>query len=215
MGEREYQAGFFCEFGVFDAVGSHLEGDESCTTPKSRDAEDLEDHMRNALRLMMIVVLALCGFALAGRFARSAEAARSGLQTAAGADAMRDAMVAQERAGMDALKSGDVAGFGSSVGEEAVFVDDHGPATKAEVMRNVGGFRLIDYSMEDVRLVRVSDTAGMIVYKLTEHGTSHGHEFSATVYISTLYVERGGKWVSLFSQETGARPVAPKPAAAS
>jgi len=124
-----------------------------------------------------------------------------------GDKAMRDALVAQERAGLEALKVGDVAGFAAMLGEEAVFVDDHGPATKAEVVRNVAGFRIIDYGMEDVRLVRVSDAAGMIVYRLTEHGASHGKEFSAVVYVSTLYVMRGGKWVSLFSQETGARKV--------
>ena len=109
-------------------------------------------------------------------------------------EAMRDALVAQERAGLEALKAGDVAGFAAMVGEEAVFVDDHGPATKAEVVKNVGGFRIIDYSMEDVRLVRVSDAAGVIVYRLTEHGSSHGKEFNAVVYVSTLYVMRGGKW---------------------
>jgi hypothetical protein len=44
-------------------------------------------------------------------------------------EAMRDALVAQERAGLEALKAGDVAGFAAMLGEEAVFVDDHGPAT--------------------------------------------------------------------------------------
>jgi hypothetical protein len=131
---------------------------------------------------------------------------------AAAADEMQGQLVAQERAGLDALKAGDVPAFGSSVGEEAVFLDDHGPATKAQVMKNVEGFRLIDYSISDPQVVRVSDAAGMLIYKLTEHGTSHGHEFTATVYISTLYVKRDGKWVSLFSQETAARPVTAKPA---
>ena len=122
-------------------------------------------------------------------------------------DAMQEQLVAQERAGLEALKAGDVAGFAAMVGEDAVFVDDHGPATKAEVVKNVGGFRMIDYSMEGVRMVRASDAAGVIVYKLTEHGSSHGKEFNAVVYVSTLYALRGGKWVSLFSQETGERKV--------
>lgn len=124
-----------------------------------------------------------------------------------GDEAMREALVAQERAGLEALKAGDVARFAAMVGEEAVFVDDQGPATKAEVVKNVGGFRIIDYGMDEVRLVRVSDAAGVIVYRLTEHGSSHGKEFNAVVYVSTLYALRGGKWVSLFSQETGARRV--------
>jgi hypothetical protein len=120
-------------------------------------------------------------------------------------DAMQQHLVAQERAGLEALKLGDVGLFGGMLGEDAMFVDDHGAATKAQVLKNVGDFRILEYAMEDVRLVRISDTAGLIVYKLTEQGSSHGREFNATVYVSTLYALRGGKWVSLFSQETAAR----------
>jgi hypothetical protein len=105
---------------------------------------------------------------------------------------------------VDALKAGNVELFGSLLADDAVLVDSRGPATKAQVLQNVAGFRISDYSMEDVRFVPVSDKSGLITYKFTESGTSHGKEFSATVYVSTLYAQRGGKWVSLFSQETAA-----------
>ena len=84
----------------------------------------------------------------------------------------------------------------------------------AEVMKNVGGFRLTDFTMEDVKFLQVSDKAGLISYKLTEKGVTHGKEFTAIVYVSSIWAERGGKWVCEFSQETAARvppaaPVAP------
>jgi hypothetical protein len=47
--------------------------------------------------------------------------------------ALRDEIVAQERAGLDALKSGDLTIFGASTAEDAIFVDAHGAATKPEV----------------------------------------------------------------------------------
>ncbi len=171
--------------------------------------------MRGISRWMVIGVMGLGGFLWMAHFVGAFPAsATSGdgekVETRGGADgddAMKDALVAQERAGLEALKVGDVTTFGSMVGEDAVFVDDHGAATKAQVMKNVGDFRILEYAMDDVRLVRVSDSAGLIVYKLTERGASHGREFAATVYASTLYALRGGKWVSLFSQETAARKV--------
>ncbi len=46
-------------------------------------------------------------------------------------DALRDEIVAQERAGLDALKTGDLKAFGDSTADEAVFVDASGPAGKA------------------------------------------------------------------------------------
>jgi hypothetical protein len=121
------------------------------------------------------------------------------------ADALREQIVASERAGLDCLKRGDLAAFGEATAEDAVFVDSQGPATKAEVMEHTAGFRLTDYSIEDVRFVPVSAESGMISYRITESGNSHGHDFKARVYVSSLWAKRQGKWFCLFSQETAAK----------
>ena len=159
--------------------------------------------MKRASRFAVVTFLCACGLAVSGYFARSAESDA----------AMQERIVANERAGLDALKTGDVERFASLLADDAVLVDDHGPASKAQVVKNVGEFRLLDYTMDDIRFVRIADQAGLIVYKLTEHGSSHGREFTVTVYVSTVCAQRAGKWQSLFSQETIARPPA-KPAAA-
>jgi ketosteroid isomerase-like protein len=121
------------------------------------------------------------------------------------ADALREQIIAQERAGLDALKTGDLAKFGASIAEDAVFVDAHGPATKAEIMEHTAEFRLHDYTMSDVRFIPLSSESGMIIYLVTESGTSHGKDFSARAYVSSLWRKRGGKWLCEFSQETGAK----------
>jgi ketosteroid isomerase-like protein len=118
------------------------------------------------------------------------------------ADDLQQQVVAAERRGLDALKAGDVAEFGRLTADEAVLVDDHGPATKAEVLQNVAGFTISDYSIEDVRFVPVASNTGLIAYKLTEQGNSHGHTFNAQVYVSAVWTKRGNDWVCLFSQET-------------
>jgi hypothetical protein len=113
--------------------------------------------------------------------------------------------IKQQSGGLEALKTGNVEIFANLTAEEAVFVDAAGPATKAEVVRNVAGFTLTDYSMEDVRFVPLSAESGLISYKIHEKGVSHGHEFAAQAYISSIWAERAGKWFCLFSQETPAR----------
>jgi uncharacterized protein (TIGR02246 family) len=120
-------------------------------------------------------------------------------------DALRDEIAAQERAGLDALKTGDLTAFANSTADDAIFVDAAGPAGKAEVLKNTTNFRLSDYTMSDVRLVRLSRDSGLIVYRLAESGTSHGKEFTAKVNVSSLWLKRAGKWVCVFSQETGAK----------
>jgi ketosteroid isomerase-like protein len=116
-----------------------------------------------------------------------------------------DEIVAQERAELDSLKTGDMTAFANLLADDAVLVDDRGPAGKAEVLRHTADFRLQKYTMTDVRFVGLSADSGLIVYQLEESGTSHGKEFTVKVHVSALWMKRGGKWVCVFGQETAAR----------
>jgi hypothetical protein len=118
---------------------------------------------------------------------------------------LRDQIVANEREELNSLKAGDLKRFAQLLAEDAVFLDPHGAATKQEVVQNVADVKLTDFSIDDVRFVRVSERSGLIAYKLTQKGTAHAHEFSAVIFVSAIWAERGGKWVSLFSQETPSR----------
>jgi len=120
-------------------------------------------------------------------------------------DSLEQQIVAKEREGLDALKAGDLTLFGNLTADDAVFVDSRGPAGKAQVMSNVAGFRITEYTMADVKYLRISRDSGLISYKITEKGVSHGKEFAAQVYVSSIWAKRGGKWACLFSQETEAR----------
>ena len=124
-------------------------------------------------------------------------------------DSLEQQIVSKEREGLEALKTGDLERFGNLTADEAVMVDAQGPATKAQVPKNVAEFRLTEYSMEDVRFLPVSKSTGLITYKITEKGVSHGKDFAAQAYVSSLWTKRGTKWVCLFSQETAARRPVP------
>lgn len=118
---------------------------------------------------------------------------------------MQRQIVAKEREGLDALKTGDLARFGALTADDAVFVDAQGPAGKAQVLKNVVAFRITEYSMDSVEFRAVSPNTGLITYKITEKGISHDKAFAAQVYVSSVWTQRDGKWVCLFSQETAAR----------
>jgi ketosteroid isomerase-like protein len=121
------------------------------------------------------------------------------------AQGLKNEIVAQERVGLEALKAGDIARFGGTIAEDAVFVDASGPAGKAQVVKNVAGFRLRDFAMSEIRFVPLSADTGLIVYLMDESGTTHGKEFSAKVHVSSVWSKRSGKWLCEFSQETAAR----------
>jgi hypothetical protein len=118
---------------------------------------------------------------------------------------LQSKILAKERQGLDCLKTGNLADFAALTADDAVFVDAHGPADKTLVVKNTSEFRLDDYTIEEVKVVPLSSKSGLITYKLTESGTSHGKQFKAKVYVSSIWAERKGKWFCLFSQETAAR----------
>jgi Icc-related predicted phosphoesterase len=111
-------------------------------------------------------------------------------------------IIAKEREGLEALKVGNLELFANLTADDAVFVDSQGPATKEQVMKNVQYFRLTDYTMQSVKFVSISPTSSLISYKAPEKGTSYGREFTAVVYVSSVWSLRGGRWVCQFSQET-------------
>jgi len=118
------------------------------------------------------------------------------------ANPMQQTILLKEREGLDDLKAGNLDGFAALTADDALFVDSAGPATKAQVMRNVVNFHLTDYTIENVQFVQLSPTSGLIHYKITETGSSHGHDFTAKALISSIWTQRDGQWLCLFSQET-------------
>jgi uncharacterized protein (TIGR02246 family) len=152
---------------------------------------------------MKISVLSIiCCVVLAGLTISSARATQ-------GQDGLREQIVAKEREELEAVKRGDSVAFADLIADDAVFVDPRGSAGKEEVVKNTAEFKLLEYSIEDIKFVAVSPTSGVIAYKLTEKGVAHGHEFSGQVNASAVWVQRDGKWVCVFSQETPARRAEP------
>ena len=122
-----------------------------------------------------------------------------------GGDVNRDDIIAQERAGLDALKSGNLTAFAASITDDAIFLDANGIARKPDVLKHLADFQLKDYTIGDMRFVPVSPDNGVISYTLTESGTSHGKPFSSKVYVSSAWVKTGRQFQCVFSQETPAK----------
>jgi Domain of unknown function (DUF4440) len=159
-----------------------------------------------SILFMLSAALLLTGllFSWANHASAAAETVKPNTTTMADANSMQDQIVSKEREELDSLKTGDLKVFADLLADDAIFVDTHGTASKPEVVKNVAGFRLTEYSMDDIKFVSVSPNSGLIVYKITEKGLSHGKEFAADVHISALWTQRAGKWICLFSQETSA-----------
>jgi hypothetical protein len=160
--------------------------------------------MKTATALIILAAITVSN-PLSFRTATAAAQSPSVRDGSAAANPMEQQIVAKEREGLEALKTGNLELFADLTADDAVLVDARGPASKAQVMKNVAGFKLTEYAMEDVKFVPLSPTSGLITYKISEKGVSHDKEFAASAYVSSIWTKRGAKWVCLFSQETATR----------
>jgi len=112
-------------------------------------------------------------------------------------------LTAQERKRWDARKAGSTAAFADLIAEDAVFVDSRGPEGKAAVVQHASDSKLKDYFMDNVKLVTFTATSGLITYKMTEKTIAGKNKESASdFFISVFWVQRDGKWLCVFSQES-------------
>ena len=122
-----------------------------------------------------------------------------------GGDVFRDEIIANERARLDALKSGNPAALADSISDDAIFVDQQGRATKPDIAKNYAALRLKDYTIADLRFVPVSADGGLVSYTLDATGTRNGNDFTRRLYVSSVWVRSGRQWVCVFNQQTPAR----------
>jgi ketosteroid isomerase-like protein len=163
--------------------------------------------MKSPSAVILIVALGVASTLSIGRlvFARSASSTIESGGDNTQPTAMEQQIVTKEREGLDALKAGDVQRFAGLNAEDGIFIDAQGPATKEQVVKNVAAFKLSEYSMDDLKFVALSKDSGLITYKIHEKGTSHGKDFDAHAYVSSIWTKKGKTWLCIFSQETGAR----------
>jgi ketosteroid isomerase-like protein len=121
-----------------------------------------------------------------------------------GGDVNRDGIIAAARASLEALKSGDVAGYEAMITDDAVIVDGNGLERKPDLVKRLAEIQVKDYTISDVRFVPVSSDNGLVAYTLTASGTRHGEAFTWKMNVSSVW-ERGagrGGFVCVFEQET-------------
>lgn len=114
-----------------------------------------------------------------------------------------DQITAQEHKRWDARKAGSTAMFADLIAEDAVFVDSRGPEGKAAIVEHASNSKLRDYFMDNVKLVTYTATSGLITYKMTEKAiVGKNKEVESDFFVSVFWVQRDGKWLCVFSQES-------------
>ena len=131
--------------------------------------------------------------------------------TAAAPMTEADAM-AKEKAVFAAFEKQDYKGFADMLDEQAVLVQGTGVYNKAEILKDIQGFVPKDVVFSDWKFISLDKDAAVISYKQSFAGTANGQPMPpSTVYGTTAWVHRNGKWVAIYHQETEVPKTTPPP----
>ncbi|MCA1620161.1 MAG: nuclear transport factor 2 family protein [Acidobacteria bacterium] len=118
---------------------------------------------------------------------------------------------AKERQVYDAIKAKNWDAFGGMLADDFSLVVSDGVHNKAQTLESIKQYNLVEYTISDVRLVKVDADLAVLTYTMNEKTGEAGKETQAKPYrASSAWVNRGGKWLNAYHQES---EVAEMPAA--
>ena len=165
--------------------------------------------------LLLITAAALVAAACAAPPTNRTDTNRNGSaeSTTAAAAPMTEAdAMAKEKAVWAAFEKQDYKGFADMLDEQAVLVQGDGVYDKAGILKGIQGFVPKDVVFSDWKFISLDKDAAVISYKQSFGGTMNGQAMPpSTVYGTTAWVNRNGKWLALYHQETEV-PKTPAPA---
>ena len=106
----------------------------------------------------------------------------------------------------EAFKNKDPKPFKTTLAPDAFALDENGVETKDNTVKMIASMpcEIKSYTLSDWKLTMINSTTALLTYKGKADGTRAGQAVP-TVWCSTVYVNRGGKWLALFHQESATK----------
>lgn len=171
--------------------------------------------MKKALVFAALILLAACTAPTTNRETnRNATAEKP----AAAAPLTEAEAIAKEKQVWEVVEKKDYNAFADMLDEQVISVSNDVVDDKAATVKGVSGFVPTDVVLSDWKFLPIDKDAAVIVYKANYKATVNGQPIPPqSVYASTAWVNRNGKWLAIYHQEseilkTPPAPTAPKAA---
>ena len=119
-------------------------------------------------------------------------------------------VTAKEKEIWDNIKAKNPDAFAALLAEDFIYVSNDGVHDKAASVNGIKQIEATDITLSDWKTVTVNKDAAIVTYTANLKGTSGGQPIPpGAMRAGSLWVNRGGKWVGVFHQDT---PVEERPA---
>ncbi len=169
--------------------------------------------MKKTLTLVLaLIVLAACAAPPTNRDG-AVDTNRNANRAADAAPAITEAdAIAKEKAIWDAIKTKDYAGFEGMLADNFVEVLSEGVIDKAGSLAGVKQFEPSEINFSDWKFLSIDKDLFLVVYTVSVRGKFAGEEVpSDPVRSSSVWVNRGGKWLGAYHQECPVAKASPSP----
>jgi hypothetical protein len=104
----------------------------------------------------------------------------------------------------EALKNKDKKAYGDLLADdfEGVEVDGKGERTKIQAINEVVEGNVFNYTLWGYKMIPLGPDAAFVIYEVTMQFPPRSQVRYSRVYITELWVKRGGQWKELHYQET-------------
>ena len=119
---------------------------------------------------------------------------------------MLKALSTAEKKLWDAFKNKDPKPFKAGLTADAFALSENGIEKKEDTLKMIptAPCEIKSYELSDWKLTMINSSTALVTYKGKTDGTCAGQAIP-TAWCSTLYVNRGGKWLAIFHTETPAK----------
>lgn len=121
-------------------------------------------------------------------------------------------VTAREKATWEAIKKKDYDGFGNMLASDSILVKDDGVYDKAGIVAYVKDLNITDATFSDWKMLPIDNDAVIVTYNTNLKATYKGEAVPPGPYHSAAaWVNRDGKWLDFYYQESLAKPMPPPP----
>ena len=115
-------------------------------------------------------------------------------------------LIATENKLWGAWKNKDPKPFKANLAADAVIIGESGVATKAQAIEGITGMdcTVKSFTLSDFKLSMPASNVAVLTYKGTADGTCAGAAIPVA-WASSVYVNRGGRWLAYSHQETSVK----------
>ena len=163
--------------------------------------------MTTRLPLVIVLTLVFASFVQAQTTAPASPSPSPAPKPAMSRAQSQRAIIATERKLWEAWKNKDMKPFRANLTADAVMIGDGGVADKKTSLAAMEGMacEVKSYELMDLKVTFFNSSTAILTYKSTQDAMCGGQPVPPTVWSSSVYVMRGGRWYAASHQETTAR----------